>query len=122
VLFALLRGFLVFLLGLFLHCGGSFVTFQCAGWRRRPRALQHDIRAAHKGVKENHESRAKNLRQRSAGAGCGVIAFAGADVEAFATDADFNGVVVLGAVVSARVVAERVLIAGLLGDARVQPF
>ncbi|HET8965024.1 MAG TPA: hypothetical protein VFN20_02325 [Candidatus Acidoferrum sp.] len=47
----------------------------------------------------------------------GVVAFAGADVETFASDADFDGVVILAAVVAAGVVAERVLVAGLLGDA-----
>ena len=46
-------------------------------------------------------------------AGDRVIAFAGEDGEAFAADADFDGVIVLGTIVAARIVANGVLIAGL---------
>lgn len=56
------------------------------------------------------------------GTGNGVIAFAGEDREAFATNTDFNCVVILGAIVAARVVAERVLVAGLFGDAGIKTF
>ncbi len=71
---------------------------------------------------------AATLRVRSgmglalAGAGDRVVAFAGQDGEAFAADADFNGVVILGFVVAAGIVAESILVAGLFGDARVKIF
>jgi hypothetical protein len=55
-------------------------------------------------------------------AGYGVIAFAGEDGEAFAADADFDSVVILGFVVVVGIIAESVLVAGLFGDARIKTF
>src|SRR5215467_8155584 len=46
-----------------------------------------------------------------------VVALAGANVEALATDPDFYRVVFLGPVVAPRVVTQRVLVAGLFGYA-----
>src|SRR5882672_361049 len=60
--------------------------------------------------------------RRSTGAGDRVIAFSGEDGEAFAADADFDAVVILGAIVAARIIAKRVLIAGLFGHAGVETF
>jgi len=54
--------------------------------------------------------------------GYGVVAFAGAHVEPLAADANFDGVIILGAIVATWIVAEGVLVAGLFGDARIKSF
>src|SRR6267378_2434486 len=61
-------------------------------------------------------------KRQLTGAGDRVVAFTGEDGEAFAADADFDAVVILGAVVAARIVAQGVLVAGLFGDAGVEIF
>src|SRR5215472_381434 len=50
----------------------------------------------------------------------GVVALAGANVEALAADPDLHQVVILRAVVAPRVVTQRVLVAGLFGHAGVE--
>src|SRR6266851_2501733 len=66
--------------------------------------------------------RKRGLSGELARAGYGVVAFAREDGEAFAANTDFDGVIVLGFIVAAGIVAQRVLIAGLFGDAGVETF
>src|ERR1700726_244833 len=54
--------------------------------------------------------------------GPGVVAFAGVDGEAFALHADFDGVIVEGAIRSGWGIGQRVLIAGFFGDAGIEFF
>ena len=107
--------------------------------------MQHGIKTARAGVKRNRELRTVGNdfcgrpRNRSEGrrlqgviaayqrsglsrGGYGVIAFAGANVEPLAADANFDGVIILGAIVATWIVAEGVLVAGLFGDARIKSF
>jgi hypothetical protein len=55
-------------------------------------------------------------------AGDGVIAFSATNVETFSPNAHFDRVVVLAAVVAARIVAERVLVASLLRYSGIESF
>src|ERR1700731_1462776 len=52
--------------------------------------------------------------------GSGVVAFAGVDGEAFALHADFDGVIVEGAIRTGGGIGQGVLIAGFFRDTRIQ--
>src|SRR3984893_11262689 len=54
--------------------------------------------------------------------GAGVVAFAGVDGEAFTLHADFDGVIVEGAIRSGWGIGQGVLIAGFFGDPRIEFF
>src|SRR5262245_14535253 len=111
----------------FSSFSGSFMTsvptraawFQCAGWRRRPRALQHDIRcSANQSQEKSSEERA--FVRFLVWSNGGVVALARADVEPFPADANLHGVALFCPVIAPRVVAEGVLVAGLFRNARIE--
>ena len=81
--------------------------------KRRPQAARRN-----RGLLRGPGDRGRGLSR----SGYGVVAFAGANVEPLAADANFDGVIILGTIVATRIVAEGVLVARLFGDARIKFF
>src|SRR4029077_5153672 len=91
----------------------------------RPRNRRPAPQRRNRGLSRVYQGPIKGPADRGrglSGSGYRVVAFAGANVEPLAADANFDGVIILGAIVATRIVAEGVLVAGLFGDARIKFF
>src|SRR4030095_6718019 len=121
-LLSLLWNFLVFFLGFFLHRWGSLVLTGVRAGNAGHARLDDDINSAEARVKKNRQLSEDCFQPTRilARPGDRVIALAGSNIQPFAANPDFDGVVILGAIVASRVVAERVLVTGLLGHAGVE--
>src|SRR5690242_1194951 len=81
--------------------GNDFFLRKAKEPKRRPATARRD-----RGPVKGPADRGRGL----SGSGHGVVSFAGANVEPLAADANFDGVIILSAIVATRIVAEGVLV------------